>query len=104
MVNRERKVDVNKLSTEEADQLGVQIGDKVRGICDEAALKINQILGVYGMSAKIAIAFETVPEALQASEALVSTPISPKEKPAKAPKAPKKEAPAPKKSGRKSKQ
>ncbi len=65
MINRERKVDVNTLPPDQVDQLGIQIGDKVRGICDEAALKVNALLKIYGMSAKIAIAFETVPEAME---------------------------------------
>ena len=59
---RERKVDVNKLTMEEADNLSAQIGEKVREICDEAAAKVNAILKIYGMSAKIAIAFDELPE------------------------------------------
>jgi len=30
----------------------VQIGSKVRDLCDEAAAKINAVLAVYGMKAK----------------------------------------------------
>ena len=59
MINRERKVDVNQLPPEQVDQLSIQIGDKVRGIVDEAADKVNALLKVYGLSAKIALAFET---------------------------------------------
>lgn len=59
--DRKRSFDINKLSTEAADALSEQIGVKVRGICDEAAQKVNAILSVYGMSAKIAIAFDELP-------------------------------------------
>jgi hypothetical protein len=61
MIDRERKVDVTKLPEDQVDALSIQIGDKVRGIVDEAADRINKILAVYGMSAKIAIAYE-IPE------------------------------------------
>jgi len=40
----------------------VQIGSKVRDLCDEAAAKINAVLAVYGMKAKIAIAFNEIPK------------------------------------------
>jgi hypothetical protein len=58
--NRERKVDISKMSTESVDNLSTQIGDKVRQICDEAAEKVNAILKIYGMSAKMAIQFDTL--------------------------------------------
>jgi len=64
-MERERKVDLSRLSPEEVDSIGVQIGNKVRGICDEAATKVNTILSIYGMSAKIAIAFEELPKELE---------------------------------------
>lgn len=54
--DRERKVDVSSLPQEQVDQLSEQIGSKVRGICDEAADRINAILAIYGMSAKLQIA------------------------------------------------
>lgn len=57
---RERKLDVNKLSQEDVDNLSVQIGDKIREITDEAALKVNALLKIYGMSAKMAIQFDTL--------------------------------------------
>lgn len=56
--DRVRKVDISKLSPDQADNLSAQIGEKVRGICDEAAEKANAILNIYGMSAKIAIKIE----------------------------------------------
>lgn len=62
---RVRKVDVTKMSTEQVDNLSDQIGEKVRGICDEAAQRINSILSIYGMSAKIAIAFNTLPKSME---------------------------------------
>lgn len=63
--DRERKIDVNKLSGDEVDNLSKQIGDKVREICDEAATKVNAILKIYGMNAKIAIQFDELPDAMK---------------------------------------
>jgi len=60
--SRERKVDIAKLDNEQLDILSAQIGEKVRAICDEAAGKVNAILKIYGASAKIAIAFDGLPE------------------------------------------
>ena len=65
MIDRERKIDIETLSPEQVDQLSVQIGAKVRGICDDAAGQINRILAVYGMSAKIAIEFDQKPNKLK---------------------------------------
>ncbi len=62
MIDRERKIDLKKMPSTEVEQLSVQIGDKVRLICDEAAVKVNQILAIYGMSAKIAIQFDEAPQ------------------------------------------
>lgn len=67
MIDRQRKVDVTKMSPQEVDVMGIQVGDKVRLICDEAALKINAILGIYGASAKIAIQIEALPDSMAKS-------------------------------------
>lgn len=63
--DRERKIDINQLDSAQVDSLSEQIGEKVRQICDEAAAKVNAILNIYGASAKIAIAFEGLPEKKQ---------------------------------------
>lgn len=55
---RKRSIDINKLTIEQADELSAQIGEKVRNICDESAVKINEILAIYGMKALVAIQFE----------------------------------------------
>lgn len=55
---RERKVDISKMTLEQVDSLSNQVGQKVQQICDEAASKINEILNIYGMSAKMAIQFD----------------------------------------------
>lgn len=57
---RKRSIDINKLSLEQADLLSQQIGEKVRKICDKSAEEINEILAIYGMKAKVAIAFESL--------------------------------------------
>ena len=53
----ERKVDLNNVDVE---NLSEQLGQRVREIVDEAALKCNKILNIYGMSVKIACAFDTL--------------------------------------------
>ncbi len=63
--DRARKVDVSKMSPEEVDNLSIQIGSKVRDICDEAANKANAILEIYGMKAKIAISFNDIPKQME---------------------------------------
>lgn len=56
--DRKRSFDINKLSADQVDNLSEQIGAKVREICDEAAGRVNALLAIYGMTAKIAIAFD----------------------------------------------
>lgn len=51
---RERKVDLNSLSAEEADRLSKSMGDKMRLICDEAVEKANKILNIYNLKCKMA--------------------------------------------------
>lgn len=58
--DRERKIDISKMDKEAVDNLSIQIGEKVRQICDEAADRVNAILKIYGMSAKMAIQFDTL--------------------------------------------
>lgn len=50
---RERKVDVNKLTVEQADQLSMQIGKEISKIMDEANTNCNKLLGIYGLQTKI---------------------------------------------------
>lgn len=62
MIERERKVDVDKMSTDEINVLSIQIGNKMREICEEAASRANAILNIYGANCKIAIAFDKLPD------------------------------------------
>ena len=55
MEERVRKVDVNKLSTERAEELSGQIGEKVVQIQKDALEKLNRVLNVYGMAAELSI-------------------------------------------------
>jgi len=50
---RERKVDVSKLTVDQADKLSEQIGKELSKIMDEANLKCNKLLNVYGLQTKI---------------------------------------------------
>lgn len=52
---RERKIDLSNKTPEEVDAITVQLGEKVRQICDEAVEKANRLLNVYGMSAMMQI-------------------------------------------------
>ena len=58
MINRERSADLTKLDAKQADELSIQLGEKVRQMVDEAAGKINNLLKIYGMSAKFEVAIQ----------------------------------------------
>jgi len=62
VVNRKRSFDINKLNTEEAEQLSTDLGAKVREICDEACEKANKILNIYGMKAQMQIVINEINE------------------------------------------
>jgi hypothetical protein len=51
--DRERKIDVEKLSIDQADALSAQIGVAIGKIMDEANLKCNQLLNIYGLQTQI---------------------------------------------------
>lgn len=53
--DRERKVDIDKLTPEQADEISAQLGSKVREINDKAIGEVNQLLNIYGMEAKMSI-------------------------------------------------
>lgn len=50
---RKRKVDVDKLSVEQAEKLSKQIGQEVAKIMDEANSKCNKLLNIYGLQTSI---------------------------------------------------
>lgn len=58
--NRERKLDVEKLTLEQADALSVQISEKVKEINDKAINEANRFLNVYGMEAKMVIVIDKI--------------------------------------------
>jgi hypothetical protein len=62
MEERVRKVDVNALTLERADELSKQIGDKVIQIQTEALEKINKVLNVYGLKAEMAVEISKLEE------------------------------------------
>jgi len=49
LVDRVRKVDISKLTPEEADQIGEQLGEKLREIADRACDEANKISKIYGL-------------------------------------------------------
>lgn len=51
--DRERKVDINSMTLEQADALSAQIGKEIAKIMDEANLKCNALLNIYGMQTQI---------------------------------------------------
>lgn len=51
--DRERKVDIKSLTPEQADALSAQIGKEIARIMDEANLKCNALLNIYGMQTQI---------------------------------------------------
>lgn len=54
---RQRKVDVEALSPTQAESIGQALGKKIGEITDKAAEDINQLAGIYGLKAKVAIQF-----------------------------------------------
>jgi hypothetical protein len=53
--DRERKLDINLLSPEQADVVATQLGEKIKQICDKAVEEANTLLNIYGMQAKMQI-------------------------------------------------
>ena len=51
--DRERKIDIQKLSPAQAEELSLQIGQVIGNIMNEANTKCNQILNVYGLQTQI---------------------------------------------------
>lgn len=56
---RKRSIDIANLSKEEAENLSQQIGGRVRAMVDEAAEKINALLKIYSMEAKLSVVIGT---------------------------------------------
>jgi hypothetical protein len=50
---RKRKIDVNKMSVEEAKRLEKQLSDEITKIMDEANTKCNKLLNIYGLQTHI---------------------------------------------------
>jgi hypothetical protein len=61
-MERKRSLDINKLGSEDADRISGEIGTKVRGICDDAVAKANELLNIYGMKAMMQIAIVGINE------------------------------------------
>lgn len=58
MKNRTRKVDVDNDPNINVEELSQNISGKVNKIVDKAIEEANQILGIYGLSAKMQICIE----------------------------------------------
>lgn len=58
MVERERSLDIHKLSKEDLANLSNFLGQKTREMVDDAADKINALLKIYGMTAKLQVVIE----------------------------------------------
>lgn len=50
---RERKVDMSKMTIEQADRLSEMIGQELAKIMDEANRKCNEMLNIYGLQTQI---------------------------------------------------
>lgn len=55
MQERVRKVDVSKMSVEQADLLSQQIGEKIGQIQKDALEKMLRILNIYGMTCELSV-------------------------------------------------
>lgn len=56
MEDRKRKVDVEKIDN--VDEVSEKITEKITNITDEAVNKVNKLLNIYGMEAKMQIAID----------------------------------------------
>lgn len=62
MQERVRKVDVEKLSLEQADLLSQQIGEKIAEIQKDALERMNRILNIYGMTCELSATIRKLEE------------------------------------------
>ena len=62
MNERVRKVNIEELSLERADELSKQISEKVIHLQTEALEKINKILSIYGMQAEMSVKISKLEE------------------------------------------
>ena len=62
MEERVRKVNVDELSIERAEELSKQIGDKVVQLQTEALEKINKVLNIYGMKGEMNVRISKLEE------------------------------------------
>lgn len=53
MIDRERRIDVEKMDLDQADVLQKQLSNKLTQILENAAKEANQILNIYGMEVKV---------------------------------------------------
>jgi hypothetical protein len=53
MIDRERKINVEKMDLDQADVLQKQLSGKLTQILENAAKEANQILNIYGMEVKV---------------------------------------------------
>ena len=51
--DRERRVDINSMTADQADALSAQIGKEIAKIMDSANLKCNELLNIYGLQTQI---------------------------------------------------
>lgn len=61
-MERERKVDIEKIDLNRVDEISDQIGEKVKIIVDKSIEDVNRILKIYGMKAVMQIAIEEIKE------------------------------------------
>ena len=62
MINRERKIDVNKLSNEQLEELQNKLSKKVSEIANNAVNEANKYLKVYGLEARMVLEIGTLGE------------------------------------------
>jgi hypothetical protein len=59
MFDRERKVDLSKMSKEQVDNISAQLGERIRQICDKAVEEANRLCAVYGLRTKMQIVIDS---------------------------------------------
>jgi len=68
MLEKQRVVNLDRMSIEEADRIGDKIGIRIRAFIDDACDKANKLLNIYGLRIKVSFLIEKIEESVVSSE------------------------------------
>lgn len=67
-----KEFNINKLSDQEVESLSLELGEKVRYLCDKAVERANKVLNKYGLEAKMAFCIGKVELSSDKKDNLIS--------------------------------